>query len=210
MVSLGQRLKEQRLKKRLTLEEVASATKIRQSFLSAIENGEYQKLPSPAYAEGFVGNYAQYIGLPKSQTIALLRREFDAKKNFAVLPESFSEKKEFKIKRINTGQLFFLLFGAVIIVGYLVFQYRSAFTNPPLEISSPSENAVITGSFVKVLGKTSPDSSVFVDNAAVQVSQDGSFSKSFSVFPGEMVIVVKARSRIGKETQINRHIVVEE
>lgn len=210
MVRLGDRLRSVRIKKGLSLEDVSYATKIRVSFLSLIEDGQFERLPSPAYAEGFVGNYAQYIGLPKSQTIALLRREFDAKKNYAVLPESFSAKKEFKIKRINTGQLFFLIFGAVIIVCYLVFQYRSAFTNPTLEISTPKENAVITGDSVKVLGKTSPDSSVLVDNAVVQVAQDGSFSKSLSVFPGKMVIVVKAQSRIGKETQISRHITVKE
>ena len=62
MVPLGKRLLSARTQRKLSLEEVAAATKIKARFLSAIEKGEYEKLPSPAYAKGFVKNYAAYLG----------------------------------------------------------------------------------------------------------------------------------------------------
>ncbi len=49
MITAGQKLYEERIRRGLTLEEIARATKIRSSFLSAIEKGEYKKLPSSAY-----------------------------------------------------------------------------------------------------------------------------------------------------------------
>ena len=52
MIRVGQLLRDERVRKRLTIEEVAKATKIRTNFLSAIEKGEYKKLPSSAYAQG--------------------------------------------------------------------------------------------------------------------------------------------------------------
>lgn len=210
MLRIGDRLRNARIRQRLSLEDVSHATKIRASFLSAIEDGQYEKLPSPTYVEGFVGNYAQYLGLPKSQMIALFRREFDAKKSYAVLPESFARKKEFKIKRINTGQLFFLAIGILAVIGYLVFQYRFAFTNPALDIAAPKENAVIQADVIQVSGKTNADSSVWVNDAPVQVNEDGSFSKKLSVFPGDVVIVIKAQNRIGRETIVTRNVIIKE
>ncbi|MGH2637780.1 MAG: helix-turn-helix domain-containing protein, partial [Rhabdochlamydiaceae bacterium] len=68
------------------MEEIAAAIKIRPEFLSAIEKGDYQHLPSPAYASGFVTNYAAYLGFPKRETLALFRREFDEQKAYKVLP----------------------------------------------------------------------------------------------------------------------------
>src|SRR5436309_11870824 len=104
MVRVGQRLHEKRVQKKLTLEDIASATRIKARFLAAIESGEYTKLPSPAYAQGFVRNYASYLGLPKSEITALFRREFDEKKAYKVLPDSLTYTKEFPLKRIRSEE----------------------------------------------------------------------------------------------------------
>ena len=210
MLRLGDKLRSARIRQRLSLEDASQATKIRVSFLSAIEDGQYERLPSNAYAEGFVGNYAEFLGLPKTQTIALLRREFDSKSTYRVLPESFTPKKEFKVKRFNASQFVFLSIGMVLVIGYLLFQYRFAFINPPLELTAPVEHAVIKGGTVRVSGKTNPSSSVFVDNVAVPVDENGKFTKTFSSFPGKTTVVVKAENRIGKETVVERHIEVRE
>jgi len=90
MVRLGQRLFDERRKRGLSLDEVAAATKIRGSFLSAIEKGDYTKLPSPSYAQGFVLNYATYLGFQRKETLALFRREFDERKEFKVLPKNIT------------------------------------------------------------------------------------------------------------------------
>src|SRR5881275_478435 len=60
---LGEILRSARQKKNLSLSQVTRATRIKQSYLEALEDGEYSVLPGPAYVTGFLRNYALYLGL---------------------------------------------------------------------------------------------------------------------------------------------------
>ncbi|TSC61071.1 MAG: transcription regulation protein, partial [Parcubacteria group bacterium Gr01-1014_107] len=68
-------LKEARVSKGYTLEQVEKATKIRSKFLTAIESDDYARLPSPLYAKGFVKNYGDFLGLESSRMLAFFRRQ---------------------------------------------------------------------------------------------------------------------------------------
>lgn len=207
MIRIGQRFKDTRIKKGFSLEDVSQSTKIRTSFLSAIENGEYEKLPSVAYATGFVRNYARFLGLSEKASLALFRREFDEDKAYRVLPHGFAKNKEFSIKRVKIQQTAILAALVFLgILGYILFQYRQAIINPPLTVSSPLENAVINSSGLVVLGKTDPDTTVFVDNYPVSVESDGSFRKTITVFPGKTTITIKAVNKFGRQTILKRDI----
>src|ERR1041385_6043108 len=94
MIRLGQLLYRERSRKHLSLEEIEKAIKIKSSFLAAIERGEYTKVPSPAYAKGFVINYAVYLGLTKNEALALSKREFDEKSAYKVLPDSLTRRQQ--------------------------------------------------------------------------------------------------------------------
>ncbi|MCL4387098.1 helix-turn-helix domain-containing protein, partial [Patescibacteria group bacterium] len=207
MIRAGQKLYEERIKRKLTLEEVSKATKIREIFLSAIEKGEYGKLPSSAYAQGFVRNYAEFLGLPKREILALFRREFDTQKAFKVLPDGFSSKNEFSINRIKFQEISFslilLLFG---IFAYITFQYRYAIINPPLEVYFPKENSKLSSKEVAVFGKTDPGASLYVNNNPVSLDNEGVFKKNIELFPGKKTIIIRAVNSLGKETKIERHI----
>jgi cytoskeletal protein RodZ len=208
MVRVGQRLHKERIAKKLSLEDIAKATKIKPGFLAAIEKGEYSKLPSPAYAQGFVRNYASYLGLPKTEITALFRREFDEKKAFQVLPDSLIKTQEFPLRRIRIQEsLVVLTIVAIIFLGFLVFQYRSVFFAPSVSIMSPSDNATIAGD-VTVTGRADPNATVYVNDELVSIDSDGEFTKQLSLFSGKSEIIVKARNRVGKETVVKRDIMV--
>src|SRR5438105_1733214 len=145
MIRVGQRLYEERIKRSLSVEDVAKATKIRPQFINAIEKGEYLRLPSSAYVQGFVKNYISFLGLPSKHLLALLRREFDEREFLTVLPESFTHEKSLSFTLIRIRQLAFVFaFLILLAVGYLFFQYRAAFVDPSLHIQSPKENASTT------------------------------------------------------------------
>ena len=208
MIRVGQKLREQRVTKGLTVEEVSKATKIRASYLLAIEKGEYQKLPASTYIQGFVRNYAKYLNLKEEEVLAIFRREFDEEKTFKILPEGLV-KEDFPIKRIrlaDTAKIIILL--AIILLGYILFQYRFAIISPPLEISTPLDGAVVSSRTIIVSGKTDPNATVFVNNENVSLDSDGNFKKSINVFPGKTVIRVKAINYFGKEKILERHIEV--
>lgn len=208
MIRVGQKLRDARIKKGLSLDQVAAATKIKASFLSAIERGEYTKLPSSAYAQGFVSNYATYLGFPKRETIALFRREFSREKEIKVLPESFAGTQSAS-RNIRVHQTLLLVIAVfVVLIGYIAFQYRYAFISPPLSVTSPESNAVVIGGEITVTGRTDPNATVSINNEAAVVDQSGEFMKRLSVFTGRTIIQVKARNRAGLESTVERAVEV--
>lgn len=70
--SLGEIFKQKRKELNLSLKEVENGTSIRMSYLLAIEEGEFQKVISPIYAQGFVKQYASFLGVDGDRLI----REF--------------------------------------------------------------------------------------------------------------------------------------
>jgi cytoskeletal protein RodZ len=207
MIKIGQRFQEVRLQKNLTLEDVSKSTKIKTAFLDAIEKGEYEKLPSVTYAQGFVRNYAKFLNMPEKEMLALFRREFDQEKAIKVLPQGFSKTKDFSITRFKSKQSLFLVFLVLLaLVGYILFQYRGALVNPSLFLSSPKDNAIISSSMVTVIGKTDSNATVFVDDFSVSVDNNGVFTKVINVFPGKATITIRVVNRFGKETILKRDI----
>jgi cytoskeletal protein RodZ len=209
MVKLGQRLHTLRLQRKQTLEEVAQEIKIKSSFLAAIERGEYHKLPSPAYAQGFVRNYATYLGLSRAEITALFKREFDEKRAYKVLPDSMVKTKEFPLQRLRIQQSLVLFVIIVILaVSILFFQYRAAFLPPPLTVSSPQSDST-TSQDVTVTGKTDSNATITINDQQVAPNPDGTFSKHITLFPGHETITVKAANRFGKENRIQRDVLVQ-
>src|ERR1700733_8297040 len=62
MKNIGEILKQRRKEMNLSLKEAENATSIRLTYLQAIEEGEMSKLISPVYAQGFVKQYAAFLG----------------------------------------------------------------------------------------------------------------------------------------------------
>lgn len=60
---VGELLRQKRMEMNVSLKEAESATSIRSSYLQAIEEGHTEKLISPVYAQGFIRQYAAYLGL---------------------------------------------------------------------------------------------------------------------------------------------------
>src|SRR3989338_9320940 len=174
MVKAGQRLKSQRLKNGLTIEDISKGTKIKVSFLSAIENAEYSRLPSGTYAFGFVRNYAKFVGLPEKEILALFRREYDEENMVKVLPDGLSKEDDFPIYRIRFSQtvkIVILVF--VVLVGYILFQYRYAIINPPLKVLEPEEGKVFSSQTINVVGKTDANASIFINDDPVSIDGNG-------------------------------------
>ena len=210
MLRVGDRLAQERKRQGLTIEDVAKATKIRPEFLSAIEKGDYKKLPSSAYIQGFVRNYTEYLGLPIKETIAVFKREFDEREYLGVLPDSFTKKQTSVLSGFRLGPTTMLL-GIIIlfVVGFMLFQYRAAFLSPALTVSSPSENATVSSQTVSVVGQTDANTTLTINDVPVYVDKDGNFRKDISVFSGQTTIVIKGENSFGRTSTVIRHINVQ-
>jgi cytoskeletal protein RodZ len=72
MTDIGSQLRAAREAQGLTLEQVFKSTRIKASFLEAIEANQFQALPGPVQARGFVRSYANFLGLDGEQLASAL------------------------------------------------------------------------------------------------------------------------------------------
>ena len=73
--SVGQRLRAAREAKGLTIEDVASSTRIPTRHLLSLEESDWGKLPASTYSVGFAKNYAGAVGLDRAEIAEQLRAE---------------------------------------------------------------------------------------------------------------------------------------
>ena len=58
---VGDVLKEERKKRKLSLEEIHQKTRVSLSYLQAIEEGQWDVFPAEVYRVGFLKDYAAYL-----------------------------------------------------------------------------------------------------------------------------------------------------
>jgi cytoskeleton protein RodZ len=63
MATIGDTLREARMRQRLDIADVEARTKIRAKYLRALENEEFGMLPGPTFVKTFLRTYAEALGL---------------------------------------------------------------------------------------------------------------------------------------------------
>lgn len=78
MTELGTRLKEARLSKGYSLDDLQEITKIQKRYLSAIEEGNYSIMPGTFYVRAFIKQYAEAVGLDANELLETFKEEIPA------------------------------------------------------------------------------------------------------------------------------------
>jgi len=74
MTSVGETLRQERLRRNVQLQQISDQLKISSRMLEAIEAGEYNKLPGGVFAKSFVRQYAAVLGLDEEEVAAEFER----------------------------------------------------------------------------------------------------------------------------------------
>lgn len=91
LAGVGGRLRAARETRRLDLEHIAAETRIPLRHLQAIESGNFEALPSRAYAIGFSRTYAKAVGLDEAAITDAVRGELANGSMQRVIPTSGME-----------------------------------------------------------------------------------------------------------------------
>lgn len=105
MTELGNRLKEARLAKGLSLEDLQSITKIQKRYLIGIEEGNYSSMPGNFYVRAFVKQYAEALQLDPDEIFETYKNEIPATHN-EDLPEQLSRVKTRKSVTEGSSKIF--------------------------------------------------------------------------------------------------------
>jgi cytoskeleton protein RodZ len=77
MPSIGDTLREARMRQRLDIADVEAKTKIRAKYLRALENEEFGMLPGPTFVKTFLRSYAEVLGLDPHVLVEEYRRRYE-------------------------------------------------------------------------------------------------------------------------------------
>ena len=141
LAELGDLLRETRESKGLSLEQVEEATRIRRSFLHALEEERFSDLPGEVYVRGFVRNYAQFLGLDPDELLAEYRSR--SKTALSDVPQVLDEPllTSSVIKRGLPIVLGVVAFVALVVLGWFAY---NRFFSTPLNGGTASKDATVT------------------------------------------------------------------
>ena len=91
---IGQHLRETRLGLEISLEQAAEETRIRLHYLVALENGDFEQLPSKAHERGFLRAYAEYLSLDPTSLLTNLDQHEELISEHAIPAQEEAVPKE--------------------------------------------------------------------------------------------------------------------
>lgn len=209
MKTVGEILKNERLKQEKTLRQLHQQTKIPEKTLIALENNDYSKLPSATFIKGFIKIYTQTLGLDQTKILAVFRRDWEKQEEKKILPKGLAkplDRQSFWTPK--TGLILILSFIATLILIYFGFQLKNFLLPPFLTVTTPEDSQQFDKKEITVVGKTSKDASLKINEQTVSLEDNGSFSHTFKALFGENTIIVVATDRRGKKTTVQKTIEV--
>jgi cytoskeletal protein RodZ len=213
---LGETLRAQREKKGITLEQAASDTRIREKFLKALEDSDYQTLPGTVYTKGFLRNYSEYLELDTEELVVQFHQERDQPD----VPRSFKPMNPIMRRSLLFTPAVFVpvivLAGIVLFVSYLYYQFVSFAVPPQIDVTAPPSDAIAQSADFIVKGRTVPDGRVTVQVfpgpltvADIHPNSDGTFTVAVQLSPGSNHIVVEVLDVTGKVGRASRTVRLE-
>lgn len=121
---IGNILKEARNKKSISLDEVHAKIKIHPRVIQLLEEGKFEKLPSPLFAKSFLKSYAEFLGVNPDEVLDAYGKESDEIKkepDQVLFIKSVDEKKELDWAQSNAVKMTMLI--AAVILGGLFLSY---------------------------------------------------------------------------------------
>ena len=120
MPTVAEQLRAAREAKKLTVQQVADATKIRTDHIRALEEGNFNLFSAPIYIRGSVKNYATMLKLNVPQLMLALDEELGRTEKFSEPPPLTEETKSpfdhalFLLSKVNVKVV--LAAGGVLLV----------------------------------------------------------------------------------------------
>lgn len=146
MTELGTRLKEARLSKGYSLDDLQEITKIQKRYLMAIEEGNYSMMPGSFYVRAFIKQYAEAVGLNADEVLETYKSEIPGAQNNQVSQSMSQSPSRRKLTKRPSNKMMeampkiiTALFIVVIIVAMWILSQTKNSDFDPGENETPSE-----------------------------------------------------------------------
>lgn len=202
------RLKEARDAAKISLDELASRTKLNKRHLVALEECRFDDIPyAPIYQKNFIRSYAQAVGVAAEPLLEqFMIEENPLPKKAAVVPVRHHRLQDFPylLRTIAVAS------AVIIFFVYLGLQVKAIVDPPTLTLYTPEDGYVTANSTIVIRGQTEKESTVLLNGKEIQTNNSGLFQETVTLANGINTLTVSAHKRHGKEVSETRHVIVEE
>ena len=195
LTELGARLKEARLAKGYSLEDLQEITKIQKRYLIGIEEGNYSIMPGSFYVRAFIKQYAEAVGLDPEELLDQFKKDVPGTQNEEVVQSYAQSPSRRKLSNRSSSKtmeampkitvaLFIIVIIAVISILYWakskespdvvdespIVEYEKPQVTPPVT-EEPTDNAEEATEDDDTAGEQEPE-----EQTPVQVISPGTVS----------------------------------
>jgi hypothetical protein len=209
--NVGEQLRQARIEKKIILKDAGKKLNMNYKYLIALENNQFEKLPSGVYRKNFLREYAIFLGLNEKELIEMYNKE---------ATENSKEKQKnlfsYKIPQIQ----YFLTIpkivkNAIIVIiificlTYLGFYLEKIISPPELIITNPADDITINYNSIEIKGFTEQETEININGESVLANKDGYFTKTFDLKHGLNTIIIEAQKKYSKKNIVVKKILVE-
>lgn len=201
MLSVGTILKKEREKKGLLLIDIEKQIKVREKYLKAIEEEDWNFFSSRIYIIGILKNYSRLLSLDEKKILAFFRRDYERK-------EEVKFKRKVTSAYLTSETKKFLKLGLVILsvffIGYFIYQLKIYFSPPSFVLLTPKVKNFTIEKSVKISGKTDRDTAIVITGERIYQNKEGIFTYDYSLNEGENKLIINLTGANGKKAMVEK------
>ena len=139
-MTAGERLRAAREAANMSIEDVATTTRIPTRHLANLETGDFDKLPAPTYSVGFARSYAAAVGLDRNEIGEQVRAEIGGTR---LAPHQAEQFEPIDPARTMPRWLIFAVIGGIIVVALLATWLNNRSFNAPDNVTAAEAAPVV-------------------------------------------------------------------
>jgi len=207
MFSVGASLQKERLRKGYTLLQVEKQIRVREKFLSALEQNNWDAFASKIYVTGIIKNYSRFLGLDDRKMLAFFRREYERKEDIR-----FKRRVESTFLTPDTKRL---VIGAVVVIfalfiGYFLMQLKQYVSPPQIVIIEPKGTVFKRVNSIRIVGKTEKESTVMIFRQRVYQNKEGFFEYDLPLTKDQNPLLIEVTGPNGRKASVSKTFIRKE
>jgi cytoskeletal protein RodZ len=209
---IGNTLREARIRRGLTINDVENVTKIRHKYLEALEENDFEVLPGPTVVKGFLRSYASFLKLDPDLLLAEYRSQYeDSREEIGPLRTEMAQQPrtrtstERKQKRTRRTQRGYVAAGVIAVVVVILLAWlgsgrgQAPATIDGSNLATSTSAAASTTVAVDTTSTSSTLAPSTSTTAGVPTTTGENVTMVLSVAEGSCWLVVRADNENGAE-----------
>jgi cytoskeleton protein RodZ len=198
-ITLGSLLRTSREERNIDLDVVVKATRVRRHYLEALENEEWEKLPSQVFVKGFLRSYAEFLGLDTGTVLGYYQKAAPRERYQPHALQSIGTRSTMWRRTITISLLVLALIGVIIYLrGNGISIIGQAFRYLDTRSVIEEKEVNLEREDVKIPDEKAAEA-VFAGQAEIEDEQGEEIASAEEVEPAQNALVAPEEGAVAKE-----------